>query len=112
MYWLRLMREGGWLIALAVALLALFVAWLAYNPVEEGADHVLAPVARSVGILPSLCKSGWEDVSSRDEHTRISSCKRDGWLVVLDEDGKFQHGVELDTPGATFKFRPEEVPDW
>lgn len=108
----KALSNGGWLLALAVALLALAVAaWLA-NPVEEAADHVVAPVAREAGILPSRCPSGWKDTTERDEHTRVFSCLKDDWLVILDQDGKFQHAVQLDTPGANFVFDSTQVPGW
>ena len=109
-------RDWGWkttlLLALAMSALALALAWQAFNPVEEAADRVVAPVARSVGILQGLCPSGWEDVSARDEHARVRSCESNGWLVILDQEGKFEHGFQLDKPGALFVFDSGQVPGW
>ena len=102
----------GWAVALVVAALALVLAWQAFNPVEEAADRVVAPVARSVGLLSGQCPGGWEDRSARDEHARVRSCERNGWLVILDQEGKFQHGFQLDKPGAVFVLNPALVPGW
>ena len=67
-------REGGVWLALIVALAALFLAWLAFNPVQQAADHVVAPVGRSVGILASLdvrCLEGWVETTGRDPDGQI-----------------------------------------
>lgn len=58
------------------------------------------------------CPSGWTDTSTADEHTIVLSCERNGWLVVLNPDGSFSHGVQLNTEGAQFKFNPREVQGW
>jgi hypothetical protein len=58
------------------------------------------------------CPDGWEDTSTADEHTVVLSCERNNWLVVLNLDGTFSHGVQLNTEGAQFKFTPAEVPGW
>jgi len=58
------------------------------------------------------CPDGWEDTSTADEHTIVLSCARNNWLVVLNPDGSFGHGVQLNTEGAQFKFSPAEVPGW
>lgn len=100
----------GW--AAGVTFMALVFAWLAVNPVEEAADHVGEPVAASLGLTNKLCPSGWKETSSSDEHARILSCEKDGWLVVLKDDEAFSHAVQLDTPGSEIVFNEAAVPGW
>lgn len=105
--------KGGLYLALIIAVTALaFVAITGYNPVKDAATTAGEPVAKSLGITSGRCPDGWKDVSDADEHALVKSCQRNGWLVVLDDKGRFQHGFQLDTPGAEFKFDPREVPSW
>lgn len=97
----------GWLVALVVALVALVVA--SYT---KPAQIVVDPVAESVGLVSRTCPLGWKNVSVNDEHALVKSCENNGWLVVLTEDGEFNYGVQLDTPGAFFITNPEGVPGW
>ena len=75
-----------------------------------------AVVVSGVFDSSNPCPEGWSDTSVRDEHTLIYACERDGWLVVLNPDGTFSHGLQLDPPGADFVFRAEDgsipVPGW
>lgn len=103
----------GWLLALLVGLMALVLAAWVSNPVEEGADHVAAPVARSVGILPSRCHDGWEDKSDGALDTKVFICAKGNWRVILKPDGKTpDHAVELDKPGAEIIYDMSQVPGW
>ena len=112
MYWLRIMREGGWLIALAVALLALFMAWLAMNPVEEAADHVVAPVARSVGIIEGRCPSGWEHNYFAD-HVVAETCSKGSITVTLYPYlKKANYGLDTRGGDGTTTIPCKEIPDW
>lgn len=108
----RAAADGGIVLALIASIAALAVAYVGANPAEPVAEEVLAPIARSVGILPSVCPSGWQDTSADDEHALIKSCQKGNWLVVLDQQGKFNHALQLDTPGATFVFNEADVPEW
>ena len=72
-------REAGpvgvALLALATALCALILAWAVANPVQETADHIVAPVARSVGVLASpadvQCLEGWTGTAGKDPDGKI-----------------------------------------
>src|SRR3990167_9699734 len=96
--------NGGWLLALGLALVAIVVSTYAYNVVQKAENSIVEPVAKSLNIVAGRCPNGWKDVSAEDEHALVKSCERDGWLVVLDQQGRFDHGFQLDTPGAEFKF--------
>ena len=107
-------REGGWALALIVAVAALFLAWLAaVNPVQQAADHVVAPVGRSVGILASRCPGGWDDLSERVGDAEVFICAKGNWRVILKPDGKtFDHAVELNRPEAEIIEEAGRVPGW
>ena len=113
----RYAREAGpWgvsLLALAVGIMALAsAAWLA-NPLQEAADHVAVPVARSVGLVQGRCPSGWSDESMGADHAQVYVCAKGDWRVILHPDGKtFGHAVELNKPGAQIIYAPEQVPGW
>lgn len=92
-------------------LLLTFAAYIV-NPIREAEQHIGAPVAGVLGLVHERCPSGWKDVSSRDEHTLVRSCERGGWLVVLGQDGRFEYGFQVDTPGAVFIFDETQVPQW
>ena len=98
-------------IFIAVAILAIAISSIV-QPVKVIVDEVAKPVAETIGVVNRTCPSGWKNTSSHDEHTQILSCEKDGWLVVLDGEGKFQHGIKLDTPGAEFTRNPAQVPGW
>jgi hypothetical protein len=117
----KIARESGpWgvsVIAVLVAVAALSLAAAAsFNPAQEAADRIGSPVAESIGLLQGRCPAGWNDESATDEHAVVRSCSRevDGvrWLVFLDEQGDFSHGLATDTPGAEFVEDPDEVPAW
>ena len=106
-------REGCVYLALIVAIAALVLAWLAVNPVQQAADHVVAPVGRSVGILESRCPGGWDDISQRGVDTPVFVCAKGSWRVVLGPAGKtFQYAVELNRPGAEIIYDAGRVPGW
>lgn len=97
----------GWLASIGVAIVALaIVAYAQWNPVEEAAD-VVADVATG-----SQCPSGWENTSSESVDAPVKSCSRGNWVVVLTNEGKFSHGVELNRPGAVIIYDEALVPDW
>ena len=102
----------GWLLALGVALAAFLMAWLATNPVEEAADHVVAPGGRSVGFGSQLCPDGWENTSSASLDAPVKSCTKGNWVVVLKSDGSFSHGVELNKPGVQIIYDESKVLGW
>ena len=58
------------------------------------------------------CNPGWDNVSTRSEHTVNFVCKRGDWLVVLKADGSFSHGWQDNTPGAQHLFDPAVIPGW
>ena len=108
---LRAGRNWGWVLAILLAGFA--IAYVGVNPVQQAADHVAAPVARSVGVLASRCPSGWDDLSDRGDHVQVFICAQDKWRVILKPDGKsFDHAVQLDTPGAEIIYDPSMVPNW
>lgn len=104
---------GVTLFALGCSLALLFVCSMIYFGAEPVEENVVEPVADSLGVdLAGRCPGGWEDVSENDVHTLVRACEKDGWLVVLDQKGNFDHGFQIDTAGAEFKFDPSEVPGW
>lgn len=108
----RAVSDGGGWLAAAALLAAFLVAAFVFNPIEEAEDHVAAPVAESLGITQGRCPDGWKDTSEEDEHTIVKSCQRGRWIVILDERNRFQHGFQVDTPGAEFVFDSRLVPGW
>ena len=108
----RSLKDYGWAVALAVMMLAFALSWQGLNPVNEAEDHVAAPVAKSLNIIAGQCPSNWQDVTARDTDAVVRSCERNGWIVILDAEGKFNYGWQDDTAGAEFKYKPEEIPGW
>ena len=108
--WRSLSKLNWTLIILAIVAIVAVVGWL--RPVQVVVDKVAEPVAQQVGIASRTCPSGWSNTSARDEHLQVLSCQKAGWLVVLDAEGKFQYGVQLDTQGAEFQYNPSNVPGW
>lgn len=111
------MQAWGWkgvcMFGLLLAFLAFLIAWGDLNPVQQAADHVVAPVGRSVGILASRCPGGWDDLSERGIDTPVFVCAKGNWRVILKPDGKtFSHAVQLDTPGAVIIEDSTKVPGW
>ena len=106
-------KDYGWLLTLVVSVVALAsAAWLA-NPVEQAADHVAVPVARSVGLVQGRCHSGWSDEFTGGDHALVYVCARGNWRVVLLPDGKtFDHAVELNKPGAQIIYDEAIIPGW
>lgn len=107
------MKKNLGLILAGVALVFAIAAYVG-NPVKETGDHVVAP---AVGIgQGSNCPSSWKDVSTEGDDARVVSCQRliEGvtWLVVLDDDGEFDHAIQLDTPGSDVIEDPSQVPGW
>lgn len=77
-----------------------------------GVEEVAHDPPPETPAIHAPCPDGWEDKSSADEHTIVLSCERNNWLVVLNPDGSFSHGVPLNTAGAGFVFDPREVAEW
>lgn len=108
---IRSLSKAHWAyIVIAILIVVALVGWL--RPVQEFSDHIAEPIAQSVGIGSRTCPGGWANTSARDEHLQRLSCQRDGWMVVLDAEGKFQYGFQLDTPGAKFLYDKTLIPDW
>lgn len=97
------------LIALAIVGLIIFASYV--KPAKIIEKEIIAPAAEVVGISRT-CPGGWANTSGRDEHLQRLSCEKAGWQVVLDGEGKFQHAVQLDTPGAQFIYDKTKVPGW
>lgn len=99
------------LLALLIAITALGFAVAAYigNPVEEVEDHVIQPVGVAAGIVHERCPSGWKDTTNIDIHIINRTCERDGILVILDEDNRFNYAVELE---GDIIEEESEVPGW
>lgn len=93
-------------IMLFTAAAVAFVAGDASDVVTS--DPASTPLPQPV----AQCNPGWDNVSTRSEHTVNFVCKRGDWLVVLKPDGAFNHGWQDDTPGAQFIFDPAGVPGW
>lgn len=104
-------RKWDWVvIALAIVALIIFASYV--RPAKVVVDGVAKPVAEEVGIVNKTCPGGWANTSSHDEHLQRQSCQKGKWLAVLDGEGKFVYGIELDTPGAQFQYDKSKVPDW
>lgn len=97
---------GGLLMAIVVGASAFFAGEQA-KPLENVAEP-----AFEVAFAPaSICPAGWKDTSSTaEEHLKVLSCSRDGWLVILTPEGKFDHGWDGVSP--TFEFDESKVPGW
>ena len=98
---------GGWLVALVVGLSS-FVGGAVVEheakPVQDVEDFIAnAPASR-------LCPAGWRDTSSRDEHTVVMSCSKDGWLVIVDQGGGFQYALQDGAPA--FETDARRVIGW
>lgn len=98
-------------VALALILVLALAAWVV-NPVVVVKEEVAEPVGRAINVLSDFCPDGWKDTSSSDIHTPVKSCSRGNWLVILNDDETFSHGVQLNTPAAVFIFDPALVPGW
>lgn len=98
---------GGWIVALVVG-----VSSFAGGAVTEHQAPVVQDVEDFVANAPAFspCPSGWKDTSSRDEHTVVMSCSKDGWLVILDPNGGF--GYALQDGRSEFETDPRKVPGW
>jgi hypothetical protein len=102
MFDLKDIVTGGFLVGLAIAITA-FLAGDAVNP----------NVPENVGLTPAeprLCPPSWADTSSRDEHTIVLSCSKDGWLVILQPSGAFSYALPPDA--SRFVFDAKEVRGW
>ena len=106
--------RGVSIFALIVATVALFLAWLTANPVQQAADHGVAPVAKALSIIPGVCPDGFKDASDRDEHGRVKACfsgkdvkqpQPGDWIVSLTDDGFFQYAIQVDSPGSEIVYR-------
>ena len=112
-----------WLVALglfAVELIVLwaFAAWVV-NPVEEAADHVVAPVLKAASIISGVCPDGFKDASDKDEHGRVSACflgdnpkapKSGDYIISLNSEGFCSHAIQVDVPRP--RLECSEVPGW
>lgn len=106
-------RDYGWLLALAVGLLAFALAWQNINPVSETADHIAEPVARSVGLLAGMCPSGWSLVDPSADHLVERRCWRDPWSVVLYPYlKKANYGINTKAGGEPEEVACEDIPNW
>mgnify|MGYP001566801221 CR=1 FL=1 len=60
--------------------------------------------------VPTVCPVGWADTSSQDGHLVVSSCFKDGWLVILDPDHSFSYAWQDGSPA--FEFDSSKVAGW
>ena len=102
----------GWLLALAVGLLALTLSWMTFNPVEEVADHVVAPAARSVGVIEGRCPGGWEHSYIQD-HVVAETCTKGSMVVTLYPNNRktANYGLATKDPNA-LPIPCERIPGW
>jgi hypothetical protein len=78
---------------------------------EVSSDGIKAPaLASAPGDSGPKCPAGWENLSARDEHSRVVSCAKGGWVVILQESGAASHAYQPNTPNAKFLY-PGET-DW
>lgn len=107
--------------ALVAVIIALAVGAYLVNPVKYFGDEVVVPAAErtgipdAVGLSDKLCRDGWRDISTEDEHSKVLSCTKvvngEEWIVVLMPDESFSHGYK-NAPGAEFIFDAERIPAW
>jgi hypothetical protein len=101
--------------ALALVTAGFLGGALTENNAPDGAkpaESIIEPAAEEVvGHSPtSPCPGGWRDTSTKDEHQRVLSCSKDGWLVILNEDGSFNYAWDGVSPD--FVRDPALVPGW
>lgn len=104
-------HPGRWLLYALVGL-ALSLSIASYlRPAVLVERHVAQPALQALGLLPSLCPAGWQDVSLRDEHQVVNQCTRGAWRVVLWPDGTFNYGFYAGEP-PRFELDPTAVEGW
>ena len=115
----QMIREGGprlFYVSIALCVLAaLVLAWSGFNAVKEAHDHVARPIAAElqIGLVHEQCPGGWKDVTSEGtENLLTRACLRNDWLVLLDENGKFNYAVPAPGEGSQFIYDESKVPDW
>lgn len=115
----RSLTNYGWLLALLVAIAALFVAYLGFNPVKTAIDDVGEPALKASGIIAGVCPDGFKDASSKDEHGKVSACflgtdpkaPRSGdYIISLNSEGFCSHAIQVDVPRP--RLECSEVPGW
>lgn len=114
-------RGGWWLLAVGV-LVALGLVWLAaFNPVEEAVEEGGEAAGRALGIVAGQCPDGWKSIREKDEHGKVRGCflgddldhpQAGDWIVALNDEGFFDHAIQVDTPGARIVEDPALVPRW
>ena len=104
-------RNWGWMFTGALAAFA--IAYAVLNPVQQAADHVAAPVARSVGIIEGQCPNGW-DFNSFADHAAQQTCTKGSIAVTLTPYTKFAN-YGIDTKGgadAPMIIPCSRIPGW
>ena len=67
------------------------------------------PTAEAPAITAN-CPDGWADKSDTPQDTIVYSCTKDGWIVILTPDKKFERGWK---PGLReWTTNPREVDGW
>lgn len=79
-------------------------------PIEIKKGEVNIVSAPAEPEAKSLCPDTWSYTAVRDEHTRVVSCTKESWIVILQEDGSPSHAYQKNTPGAQFVFPGQ--PGW
>jgi hypothetical protein len=108
--------NGGWWLVLIVAIIATS-AWyiLSFNPAKEFKQEILEPAGQRVGVIESQCPDGWESNRERVAEVVYETCLKtiDGvrWVVSLNRDGDFEHGVPIGGDGEIV-FDEAKVPEW
>ena len=77
------------------------------HPYDRAYDQV-AP--ESPAVEDNICPDGW-DATSVTDHVFLQTCARNGWVVVLREDGSADYGLNTADPSAA-PVEPDEVPGW
>ena len=112
--------NGGWLLALGIALVAIVVSTYAYNVVQKAENAAVEPVAKEInaalglGLITGSCPDGWSHSNITDAHAAGETCFRDPWVVVMyppPNDKKANYGFNTADPtGVTVPCR--EIPGW
>ena len=117
----RAWKLHDWILVLALGGLSLFSITFGspivitgdHNKVERKDEPAKSPIA-------NLCPDGWIDTSSKDDHGLVLSCSREWtvngqnqrWLVILNQDGSFNYGLQTEPPAKEFVWDKAKVPWW